>query len=212
MERGGGRRDTRVERGMAAHEKGKRLEDDFAVWMKKRLGYRKVHLRERVRGRVAERPYEVDVHGIRGHAWMTAVEAVGYALVVVAVAMFAGELPEVRRVLRIAVAVVHPALAGFTLLLLGLGGILVGRYARRRRMLHAWVECKAHKTTVRREQVQKLLASIDDVRQHKGAAWTPDRILFVSSTGFDPDALNFARAYGITCYRREGKGFVRVKV
>ena len=52
-------------KGHKAYNKGVRLEKDFAVWMKNNLGYHRILPRQFVRGKVASRPFEVDLYGIK---------------------------------------------------------------------------------------------------------------------------------------------------
>ena len=52
-------------RGKKAYNKGLQLEKDFAIWMRKKLGYTRVMPRQFVYGKIAARPYEVDIFGIK---------------------------------------------------------------------------------------------------------------------------------------------------
>lgn len=174
------------------------------------MGYSSVRHRQLVQGRVADRPYEVDLLGVRGRFSMRLFQTVGLAMMIFSAVLFLGVLPQVRLWLREALMLIHPVLAGFTLLLLGALGFVLGYLGRQRYAVHAWVECKAHQGTVRREHVQKLILSVDDVRKREDNGWSPDEVILVSENGFDVDAVNFARAYDIRCYRRLGKGFERV--
>lgn len=67
---------------------------------------------------------------------------------------------------------------------------------------HLWVECKAFK--VKRVQVHKLVESAKDVKDLNGQGdglqkWSPNMLMFVSSEGFDTDAIGMANKYRIYC-------------
>ncbi|WP_039942479.1 hypothetical protein [Leptospira alexanderi] len=56
----------------------------------------------------------------------------------------------------------------------------------------------------------KLSASVDDVAENKTALWKPDRVIIVSSNGFDRDALAIAASKDIICYEKSGRSFKEV--
>ncbi|TGL69766.1 hypothetical protein EHQ67_08830 [Leptospira kmetyi] len=56
----------------------------------------------------------------------------------------------------------------------------------------------------------KLSASVDDVAENKTASWKPDRVIIVSSNGFDQDALAIAESKDIVCYEKSGRSFKEV--
>ena len=67
---------------------------------------------------------------------------------------------------------------------------------------HLWVECKAYR--VKRVQITKLVESAKDVKdlnnQGNGLQkWSPAMLMFVSSEGFDIDAIGMANKYKIYC-------------
>lgn len=100
-----------------------------------------------------------------------------------------------------------PSLASYALFIVGGVATILGFQGRNRAVTHAWVECKDTKTKVKRDQVQKLASSVDDVRADSGGKWKPDLVVFVAGSGFDPDALNFAREHGFVTYERDGQEF-----
>ena len=86
-------------------------------------------------------------------------------------------------------------------------GFILGIYGKRNRTEHTWVECKEHKTKVMRLDIVKLKEAAADVNKLESPKWTPDIIIMVSKTGFDADAINFAREFDIDLYQREGNTF-----
>jgi len=187
--------------------KGKKLEREFAEWMKSDLGYSKTYLRVPVKGKVSERSYEVDIHAVKHSKLMNAFWSVGIALLLLAVYAHYAEDTQIENLAARIVRTIVPDQAGNALWILGIFGLILGLLGRSKTKVHAWVECKNQKSNVKRHQIQKLISSVKDVRDLEEPKWQPKRVLFVSGTDFDADALNFAREYGVTCYRRKPEGF-----
>lgn len=192
---------------------GERFEREFASWMVGVLHHRRVRTRIHVPGRVANRPYEVDIWGEKhGGPWRS-VRAVGVLLLLVCLSTVA--FPErfseivqwVQREHLWAAVVVDRFAVVLAGLFLAVGGHLLARLTTRR----VWVECKDRKTNIKRADVQKLHASVEDVRQAGDRSRMPDDVILVSSAGFDIDALAFAREYGYECYEKREHGFFMVK-
>ena len=81
-----------------------------------------------------------------------------------------------------------------------------------------WVECKDRKASIKRADIFKLLNSAIDVRKNvpsftlaglseEQAKMNWSYLLFVSTSPFDSDAINFAKAHNIGCYQYDGKKF-----
>ena len=97
-----------------------------------------------------------------------------------------------------------------SLLIMGLAGLGIGFYGKKRTRVDAWVECKNQKTNVKRHQIQKLLSSVDDVRALEDPKWKPSQVILVSGTDFDADALNFAKEFNVICYKKTDEKFEKV--
>ena len=188
-------------------EKGQLLERDFADWMTSKLGYSKTELRVPVTGKVSERSYEVDIHGIKHNRLMDIVGVAGvFVAIVAAIAGYMGD-PQIEGAARQLVGAFDPSLGDSALLIVGIAGAVTGIYGRTRFRTDAWVECKNQKTNVKRHQIQKVISSVEDVRAVDNPKWKPDRVIMVSGTDFDADALNFAREFGVVCYVRAGEAY-----
>lgn len=74
-----------------------------------------------------------------------------------------------------------------------------------------WVECKDRQASVKRQDIAKLAASVEDVQQmaDQDGEVRPYRAIFVSVSEYDQDALELAGAKGIECYWYSGTRFVR---
>ena len=177
--------------------------------MKRRLRYTEIQFRWQVKGRIAVRPYEVDIKARRFDRLWEAVRLLG--IYFMCVALLSAILPELRAFrysIEHAVGTIVPSLASYGLGILGLVAFVLGIHGRDRSVTHAWVECKNTRTAVKREQVMKLAACIEDVRRGGSANWEPDVVFFVAGeTGFDQDALNFTREHGFVTYQRAGEEF-----
>lgn len=77
-----------------------------------------------------------------------------------------------------------------------------------------WVECKwKEKTAVKRAEIQKLVASAQDVydaaKVGREDMWY-DHLIVSSNERFDSDALNYARQNGVLCIRYDGHKLIEV--
>lgn len=189
------------------------LERAFGEWMKSELGYTRTKLRIPVKGRVADRNYEVDVYAEKFSRLWDFLRIVGIVFLVLSLLVILAprEMLDVHRWMEDVIASFAPELAGYGLLIFGIAGFLLGYMGKQRSTTHAWVECKDQRGNVKRAQVQKLAAAVQDVRDNREAKWKPDVVIVVSGTDFDADALNFAKEYRFVCYRRLENGFKRVE-
>ncbi len=195
-----------------SNAKGHELEQHFAGWMKRKLQYSQFRFREKVKGRVSDYGYEVDIKAKKFDPLWDNVRLLGAGLIVLAV--LSAVLPQFRSVryyVEHAVGTVVPSLAPYGLFVLGIAAGVLGIQGRERSVRYAWVECKNTRKPVTRDHVIKLAAYLDDIRQHGSGKWEPDDIFFVSGEkGFDQDALNFIREHGFVPYRRDGEEYKRV--
>ena len=188
--------------------KGSELEQAFGSWMKHKLRYTRTEFRVPVKGKVADRAYEVDIKAEKFDPLWDNMRLLGAALIVLA--MLSAVLPQLRSVrqsIEHAVGTVLPSFAPYGLLILGALATVLGSQGRNRAVTHAWVECKDTKVNVKRAQVQKLASSVQDVRNDPSAKWKPDLVVLVAGSDFDADALNFAREHEFVTYRRDGDEF-----
>ena len=80
-----------------------------------------------------------------------------------------------------------------------------------------WIECKDRKASIKRTEIFKLWDSASDVKKALPSfVWSSSEeqikmnwsyLVFVSTSHFDHDALNFARERNIGCYEYDGKTF-----
>ena len=192
--------------------KGKRLEREFSEWMKSKLGFAKTKLREPITGKVSERSYEVDIHGIKYSKIMINLWKLGMILLFVALYAIITNDSALEQTAENIVSIFDPSFAKNALLVIGVAGFAIGLYGKKKSKIDVWVECKNQKTNVKRHQIQKLISSVQDVRDLEEHKWNPKEVIMVSGTDFDADALNFAKEYDVSCYRKTETGFEEVNL
>jgi hypothetical protein len=191
------------------------LTEAFAEWMKSDLGYTTVKRNVKVHGKSAEKPYTVDILGeqsksIVGVFVKSALISV-ISLVVLA-RLYPRDMSSVSRHVESTVMDFVPGAAGWGFaILVGACMAVVFAALRRRATSHAWVDCTGHRNKhVSRNDVMKLHGAVTDFKNTPNA-WRSMRVIMVSGTDFDQDALNIANQNGIECYRRSGEKFERRK-
>jgi hypothetical protein len=193
--------------------KGAELEEAFAEWMTTSLGFTSVSRKHYAKGKAAARGYQVDVHGQLYNPRWRALYFVAVCIWLVAAAALIWPQQEhlagIHDAVEDTVRGIAPEAAGYGLALLGVIAALVGRVGKKRTTLHAWVECKNRQTSVKRADIEKLQGAVRDVRENPGADWKPARVMMVSGSGFDVDALAIARTLGIECWERTATGLFR---
>lgn len=161
------------------------------------IGYQ-IRVRELCRGKVGIRPHECDLHAVKVSRLLRALQSVFFCLLVVTVlAYLVAPLfypPDDR---------VHLSEVALIAALFGL--CWLWHWSIRKTTHHVWIECKSGIATIKRDDVNKLHAAVEDVRAFDNAPWRPTEVWLVSQSEFDQDALVFAAARKITCFRyREG--------
>lgn len=189
---------------------GKKLEEDFAKWARRNLDYDFTELRTLVNGSSSARPYEVDIHGIIYHRKYELIKKFGIAGIILSIVAFLDIIPGFKNLAENSIQKRIPEIAGSTLVTLGLIALGIWYFGKEREIENHWIECKDLKTKVKRKDVMKLSVSSEDVKENKTALWKPDKVIIVSSKGFDQDALAMAESKDIICYEKSGRGFKEV--
>lgn len=176
----------------------------FAEWMLLHLGYQDTEVGVHVQGGQF-RQYRVSVHGrVYDSRWR-----VGNIIAVVALAA-AAIIENTSWHTRTNTT---SALVANGAGLLALAAFLVGYFGKKRTARHAWVQCKKAARHLSCRDVEKLRATVDDVRSNSSAKWVASNILLVSGpAGFDLEALKLAKSYGIECFLQVGSEFERARV
>jgi hypothetical protein len=192
--------------------KGENFEKATAEWLEDELGAKVVRLREIVKGKVADRGYECDVHAKFVSPFWRFVKSASVALIVAALLTFTspGLLPDIEA-LATWVEGQWPELAGSGLFALGVLGVVLAYMGNKRSTRHVWVECKDRKTSIKRVDVVKLAAAVEDAGEIEEPKWVPSATYFVSTSGFDHDALEMAQAKGITCFKSKDGVFSKLR-
>ncbi|MGC4068909.1 MAG: hypothetical protein QM784_30550 [Polyangiaceae bacterium] len=168
-------------------------------------------LNELVKGKVATRPWECDIHGVCHSVAWKIVRYVSIAVLVVGGAAIL--LPEyfgdttssvqgAGKELESAVSsATGYSIEGFGLVIIGIVTIITSAVGAKRSARHVWVECKDRKTPIKRTDIIKVVEAVEDVRANDQSAWIPNEIWFAATSSFDVDATNFAQEKGVRCVR-----------
>lgn len=177
-----------------------RIEPEFAQWMRSHLGYQASDTNVPLLIGSGEPARFVSVRGetygaawrrLRFAAFIVFAAAIAHRSVV---AVPEGEIPIVPTVLS------YLAIAAY----------LAARLGRMRTRQYTWVECKARRMPISREAIVTLSDTVKNVRESQRASWKPAHVLFVAgASGFESDAVAFARPLDVECYRRTRSGFER---
>ncbi len=175
--------------------KGKDFEQEVAEYMKKKLGYTDTQLNERLKLNEDTRPWECDIHGRRYSMPWENIRKLGIVFATLSMLILLSGQKE----------------TGLFFLVLAIGVGLVSKVGKSLdRSVDVWVECKNLKSTVKRDHINKLVTTISEVKRSKNAEWKPQAVLFFSASGYDKDAIYFAKRNNIICYRKHASGFERV--
>lgn len=189
---GGGRR-----------EQGQAFEVEFRKHMLEDLGFWKVTRNEWCKGRVADRGYDCDLHGVQYPALWGLLNRAG--IIMLALAFFAlaapNQLTGLGNFAEGLAQWISPDLAGSGLLVLGGGAFFIALIGKQRAIRHVWVECKNRQTPIKRTDVLKLVNAADDVSSFRDASWSPHELWIASKQSpFDQDARNFAEEHDVRCF------------
>jgi hypothetical protein len=162
------------------------FETRVEAWLRKHRGAVFTERRARVAGRVASRGHEVDVHAaVRSTLWMPLL-AFGALFGFIGLDMDSGPL-------------------FLAALMVGTCAIIAAAAHRR----HIWVEAKSGEANIRRDVIWKLVSQVADARELQ-QDWTPSEVWIVARSGFDVDALKFAKESRIRCFLEQGGTIVEV--
>lgn len=71
-------------------------------------------------------------------------------------------------------------------------------------------EPSRRRARVKRDDINKLHAAVQDVKKLERAKRKPDEVWFASTSEFDQDALNFAQEHRIRCFLVDGGTVLKV--
>lgn len=204
---------------------GKAFENRFATLMRTRYRFRRTETRKQIKGKVGARPHECDIHGELYSPIWDILSYVGIAVGLLALACVAQTwfpeqaarlatanvwLTRLASVIESRATLVHPSVAPYAVVLLGLGCTLLAHHAKGQVKRHVWVECKDRKTTIKRNDIAVLNTAVTNVRDDESnAPWKPDEVWLASTSEFDQDAVAFARELRIRCLHVSSDGSIK---
>lgn len=182
---------------------GREFEARVATYLSKSHGMRVCSRNEMVRGAATKRPWECDVHAVDGSFTGTFVAWTALIIGLIGLAAHFNTVPHDipgLASLKNAIESQSPYLSGLGHACLGAVALAIAAIAALYREQHVWVECKDRNTSVKRADIAKLHASIQDVRNVAQPEWHPHEVWIASSALFDDDAVSLATNYGIRCF------------
>ncbi len=77
---------------------------------------------------------------------------------------------------------------------------------------YTWVECKNWKTNISLDKVRELYSKVTDNNESKDRKFKVDKMLFVARKGFVNVAQDYADEHNITCFIKQDKSFIKLKL
>jgi hypothetical protein len=178
----------------AAPAKTGRLEDTFADWYCQKYKFDKFIRNETVTGESGHVYRGEGIHFVRHTNWQRYINKAAMLVLLASVTVF--------------------LLIGFeesaAILVLGTLGLWVGISNYKQMECHVWVKCIDQHEPVTKEQMLKFIIAAEDYKRNLVAEWYPDKLLLVTDSGYNWDALELARDREVVCFRRISKNFLKV--
>jgi hypothetical protein len=192
--------------GKSNNEQGKKLEDDFALFLKNNLGYTKVDTRITVFSRKNPNGSNVDVMGKKnsnqGKRIMLLSKIMMYlSLPIMLIPAFLSTI-SVSYTQIFTLAAIGLSMIVLSAMILGLADYYSAEYA--------WVECKSSKDKTTFDQVDTMVSRFNAHMKNKHKRYNFKEKYFVSANGFIDNALGHAHSNGIICYICEGNEFKKI--
>jgi hypothetical protein len=192
---------------------GKKFENEFARFAVKNLKFDNYKMRTRVNGKDVKQHYEIDIHGEIINRKYIFLMYIGYLGIIIFFLTFFDFIPEIKECIEKYVTEFVPYTQNYPLFFFALISLVIGIYGKKKKVQHVLVECKNTKKKVNRSAISQLSDKVDEIRNNPNPKqWKPDKIIFVSSSGFDEDALIIAKKHNFICYIKSGRTFKKVKL
>jgi len=194
-----------VETEESSHAKGKQLEEEFSVLMKKKLGWDNTRVGVHLAGRDNRKGASVDIVGHR-------LDAKGK--------MFrkAFKVYTITFVLLMVIGVFYGLAETFndgvfsslfiTGILFEIAGAVTIYFSNAYNKENVLVECKNIKAKVNVNMIYKTLREIDDYNESQDKEYKFKYHYFVSANGYIENALKYANEHGIICFEKQNGKFI----
>lgn len=187
------------------YDKGRSLELEFSVFMKRELNWEKVRVGAHMAGKTNSKGAAIDVVGERldkrgknFHSFAT-IWIIGAGILFILALIWAFESFDNSGIGFLVVALAFMASAIFFM-------IQSDIYNKE----NAWVECKNLKGKVNINQVDKSIREFKDYKNSGNKEYKFEEHYFVSSSGFVENALKYAIENNIKCYVKDGATFKHI--
>ena len=186
-------------------EKGNELENEFALFLKEKLGWAHTRTKAHLPGKQNRKGAEIDI--IARRLDRTGIEYkklfrwyIGICSVFFLSGMYLGFFTEDNS--TSAIICIVSSVAFF------IGGVLFYWFSLDRNTECAWVECKNRKTKTTISHVNKSVCELKDYKASGDKDYRFNTHYFVSANGYMENALKYALENGIICYEKKDGHFV----
>jgi len=191
-------------------DKGRNLENEFSLFMRHELGWKKTRVGAHMAGKLNRKGTSIDVigerpdeRGRRLHNLSLIYLLVGFMLLAIGsmdvfleLDLF-GDFYISEIFILLAVIFIFGAL--FTILV----SVKLSKE-------NAWVECKNLKGKVNINQIDKSIRELKDYKASGDKEYKFEYHYFVSANGYVENALKYAIEHGLICYEKSGDTFKKV--
>lgn len=188
-----------------SYDKGKRLENEFAVFMKKELNWTNTRVGAHMQGSANAKGTPIDVLGERKDERGKKFEKISWIWMAIGGMLF---------IYGLIWAFNDWDNGGLVFLLFSilffLGGLVFTVQSNKFNKENAWVECKNLKGKVNINQIDKSLRELNDYRNSNNKEYKFEYHYFASASGYIENALKYAVDKGIICYEKSGDTFKKV--
>lgn len=187
-----------------SYDKGRELEDEFSIFMKRELKWDKVrvgaHLPQKMNKKgaaidiISERLDERGKNFHKAAMWWVigALACILMSLIMIATELGTGEI-----FLAAGIAV-------------GVGGFFFMYQSNKHNKENGWVECKNLKGKSTLPQIDKSLREYREYKNSGDKEYKFEYHYFVSKSGYVENALRYAIEHNIICYEKSGDTFKKV--
>ncbi len=187
------------------YDKGKKLENEFCVFMKKELNWTKARVGAHMTGNLNAKGTSIDVLGERLDERGKKFKNVALFVLIFSLLMLVyGFIWLINDWDNNGI--------GFMIfsLMLMLGGFVFIGQSEKYNKENAWVECKNLKGKVNINQIDKSIRELNDYRNSGNKDYKFEYHYFVSASGYIENALKYAVEKGLICYEKSGDTFKKV--
>ena len=191
------------------YEKGQKLQQEFAYFLKAELQWEKVSIETPVTGAINSQGTKVDIIAERLDKRGERLKKLAIFYLIICGFLLASGFTygftynwDNDIALMLVIIAVFLEVGGFVALFLSI------KYNKE----NAWIECKNHDTKTNKDQIRKMLDEYNDYVKSRDRKYKIKKLYFASGSGYIKNAIEYADHHGVECYVKIGeKKFEKVK-